>query len=73
MNVRINQEKTHQGMLSFQNSFRYLDESIRNTIEATNRNCGNFYHTQLLFLTNFVNITYVLNIKLKSCYGPSLF
>ena len=38
MNVRINQEKTHQGMLSFQNSFRYLDESIRNTIEATNRN-----------------------------------
>ena len=38
VNLRTNQEITHQGMLSFQNSFRYLDENMRNTMEATNRN-----------------------------------
>ena len=38
VNIRTNQEITHQGMLSFQNSFCYLDENMRNIIEAINRN-----------------------------------
>ena len=38
VNIRISQEKTHQGMLFFQNSLRCMDENIHNNIQATNRN-----------------------------------
>ena len=36
--IRNNQEKAHQGMLSFQIKYRCMDKNIHNNIQAANRN-----------------------------------
>ena len=38
VSIRRTQEQTNQGMLAFQNSFRYMSESINQVIQATNKN-----------------------------------
>ena len=38
VNIRINQEKTHRGMLTFQNCFMNMGEKVSEVIHVTNKN-----------------------------------